>query len=344
MSTTTRQCDVVAVKAAESLCAPFANRFPDVPASWYFVCRSNELRSSPVAAEISGRRLAIFRGLDGTPVALEADCSHAGADLSRGRLVNGCLQCPFHGWEYAADGRCVRIPVQSHIPAFARQKSFATAERHGLVFAFLGAEPLFPLPQFFEPTTSPLIASAPARYAMDCSWYVFGANGFDLQHFALVHDRQLIGEAQVDCPAPFARRIRFKSRVVGTSSADRLIRNFVGDEVDVSITAWAGNLVAVTAYFRRAVSRVLFSISPESPTRTRSNLFVLVEQGHWSRRWMQPLELWIRRSLTLAFLRGDIQDVRRAVYRPTTMIEADRVMIDYYRWLAALPLSEKETE
>ena len=322
--------------------APPAERFPAHPASWYYLCRAQTLRARPVGAEVAGRRVAVFRGADGHPAAIDGDCSHMGADLSCGTVSNGRLQCPFHGWEYAANGRCVRIPAQRDVPAFARQRSYAVDERHGLLFAFLGREPLFPLPEFFEPTEAPLIAGRPTRYSSECPWFMFGGNGFDLQHFALVHDRQLVGEPEVDAPAPFARRIRFSSQIVGASAGDRMLRRLLGERVEVSITAWAGNLIAVTARFRRAVSRLLFAASPLEDGRTRADLFVFAERFSPWRRWLQPLSLEVRRMLTTRFVQDDNKRVRRAAYHPGALIEADRAMIDYYVWLASLPQSRKD--
>ena len=111
----------------------------------------------------------------------------------------------------------------------------------------------------------------------------------------------------------------------------------------MAITAWAGNLVSVHAQFARATSRVVFSTQPLDAGRTGSCLLVFKEQGAVYRRWLDPLELWIRRRLTWTFIEEDTHRIRRAVYRPQTLVEADRIMIDYFHWLAALPRSQKET-
>jgi phenylpropionate dioxygenase-like ring-hydroxylating dioxygenase large terminal subunit len=327
--------------------APPDSAFPALPSAWYFLCPSRALRRGPAGVEAAGRRLVVFRDEAGTAVALDAECAHMGADLSRGCVINGRLQCPFHGWEYAADGRCVRIPAQvdpEDVPRFARQRSYAVAERYGLVFGFLGGTPWYPLPELFGPTSTPLIAARPVRYAVDCSWSFFGSNGFDLQHFLLVHDRRLLDEPTIDSPAPHARRIRFRSEVVGKSAADRVIRGVIGGRAEVEITSWGGTLLAVTAHFRRATSRVLFAVNPLGPRRTRADLFALAERGPRWRSWLSPLNLWLRRRLTWTFIRGDLDRVVRPVYRPATMVEADRVMIDYFRWLADLYRTEPEAE
>lgn len=71
--------------------------------------------AGPAAALVSGRarrlvlpsgeNLAIVR--DGDAIsALHGVCAHQGGPLAEGRVRNGCLTCPWHGWEYrAADGQ-----------------------------------------------------------------------------------------------------------------------------------------------------------------------------------------------------------------------------------------------
>ena len=315
--------------------APSAEDFPSVPASWYLLGPSSSDTPQPAAAELPGRSVVYFRSGD-RPVVLESHCSHMGADLSRGCVVAGRLHCPFHGWEYEASGRCIRIPNQNHVPSFARQTSFPAAEQHGLLFAFLGSSPSFDLPDLFD--GRPLIAGRPARYVMECPWQMFGANGFDLQHFALVHDREIIGEPEVDSPADFGRRIRFTTRIIGDSFRDHTLRTFLGQTVAVSITVWGGTLIVVSASFRRATSRLMFAVAPLDADRTRVDLVVFVEPGHTLRRWMLPLNLAVRRMLSLRFVRDDTDRVPRASYRPGTLVVSDHVLIDYYRWLAGLPL------
>jgi len=53
-------------------------------------------------------------------------CPHRLAPLSQGRVEpsTGCLQCPYHGWEFQADGQCTRIP---QLPAAQDQLLRTTA-------------------------------------------------------------------------------------------------------------------------------------------------------------------------------------------------------------------------
>ena len=46
----------------------------------------------------------------GPPVAFADHCPHRLVPLSAGTVDGGALRCSYHGWEFAADGRCVALP------------------------------------------------------------------------------------------------------------------------------------------------------------------------------------------------------------------------------------------
>ncbi|MGF1510707.1 MAG: Rieske 2Fe-2S domain-containing protein [Myxococcota bacterium] len=52
-----------------------------------------------------GERVAVIRDAEGIH-ALHGVCAHQGGPLAEGRVIDGCLTCPWHGWQYRpADGR-----------------------------------------------------------------------------------------------------------------------------------------------------------------------------------------------------------------------------------------------
>jgi vanillate O-demethylase monooxygenase subunit len=66
-------------------------------------------------------------------------CLHRGTALSLGAVKNGCLECPYHGWTYDAEGRVVRMPAREELSGKIRAQlvSYPVAEPCGLVFACL---------------------------------------------------------------------------------------------------------------------------------------------------------------------------------------------------------------
>ena len=54
------------------------------------------------------------------------------------------MVCPYHGWRFAANGRCAAIPTlgaDDKPPARAKVDSYPVREKYGIVFAFLGDLP-----------------------------------------------------------------------------------------------------------------------------------------------------------------------------------------------------------
>src|SRR5262245_15956308 len=118
----------------DSTAGPVPDRFPRYPTSWYFFGTVEELLRGPVSRTVGGRRIVVFRNSHGTLAALDARCSHLGADLGGGTVVEGGIRCPLHGWEYGCDGACRKIPAGGAVPGFARQATYPVEEVAGFVF------------------------------------------------------------------------------------------------------------------------------------------------------------------------------------------------------------------
>ncbi|HTP14830.1 MAG TPA: Rieske 2Fe-2S domain-containing protein, partial [Streptosporangiaceae bacterium] len=79
-------------------------------ACWHPVAFAADLADQPLPADLLGEPLVLWRGRDGSLRVLSDLCVHRGTALSLGRIDGGELVCAYHGWRYAADGRCVAIP------------------------------------------------------------------------------------------------------------------------------------------------------------------------------------------------------------------------------------------
>ncbi len=317
---------------------PSANQLPAQPSCWYLFGRASEFGKRPVSKTLLGRRLVGFRTNDGRVAVLDAHCAHQGADLGFGEIVGDRVQCPYHHWEYDAAGRCRHIPAQAEIPEFAEQRSYPVEERHGLIFFFNGREPLFPLPFFFDRRPEDFVAGRPFHFLAECSWPMLAANAFDGQHYQTVHDRRPTAAPEVDCPAPYARRVRFRAEVAGRSIYDRLLRRFVGRFVDISITNWGGPFFVVTAFFRRAESYILFAPQPIAEHQTRLDVVVCARRSGWRlvRRFLQPLALAVRSQFTRGFIEHEITRLAGIRYSPETLLPSDQMLIEFFDWAARL--------
>ena len=118
--------------------APLLSPFPE---GWYFIASRKTLEKEKLFRKTwLGENIVVWCNEEGRVCVAEAVCPHLGSDLgpeAGGRVRNGCLVCPFHGFEYDVTGQCVATPY-APAPKSARLKVFETREIQGLVFAWWG--------------------------------------------------------------------------------------------------------------------------------------------------------------------------------------------------------------
>jgi len=343
-----------ATRIAPLLSAPPASAFPQWPFGWYFALNSNQVTRTPVGFELFGRNLVCFRSSSGKPVTMEAHCWHLGADLSRGSLIDSRIVCPFHGWRYSESGDCVHIPCQAEIPSFARQRTYCTTEFAGRIFVFPAPQSAYPLPFFPDTDPADLLAAPAFEFLIDCPWWLVGANGFDLQHFAKSHDRRITNRPLIETPVPAARRIRVTFEVCGTDWRDHATRQFAGRYVTLDATVWSGTLAFVISRFHkspdsgswRSATYGMTEIrpvpsAPDKQSIVRVTIFCRHHKGLAPVDW---LAVRLKRDFVHAFLKPDTLLLRGAQYDPDHLIDADRQLVDYLRWLALASRNHFTTE
>lgn len=67
-----------------------------------------------------GERIALFRHRDGIS-AIGNVCRHQGGPLGEGRIVNGCVTCPWHGYQYLAQNGCSPPPFTEKVETYRVQ-------------------------------------------------------------------------------------------------------------------------------------------------------------------------------------------------------------------------------
>lgn len=65
----------------------------------------------------SGERIAVFRH-NGTVSAVTNVCAHQGGPLGEGKIIDGCITCPWHGWQYRPNDGCSPPPFQEKIATY----------------------------------------------------------------------------------------------------------------------------------------------------------------------------------------------------------------------------------
>jgi phenylpropionate dioxygenase-like ring-hydroxylating dioxygenase large terminal subunit len=126
-----------------------------VPNQWYVVLESNEVKlGKPVGVMRMGEKLVFWRDPQGQVTCLRDRCAHRGAALSKGAVLDDCIQCPFHGIRYDGRGRGRLIPANGKnapVPERFQVHAYPTHEAHGLIWIWWSDEPPANLapPSFF---------------------------------------------------------------------------------------------------------------------------------------------------------------------------------------------------
>jgi nitrite reductase/ring-hydroxylating ferredoxin subunit/DMSO/TMAO reductase YedYZ heme-binding membrane subunit len=88
------------------------------PEPWVDVCAVGDIPDTrAVTACVSGERVAVFRNGDRLS-AVSGVCQHQNGPLGEGRIVNGCIVCPWHGYEYVPETGASPAPFTERIPTF----------------------------------------------------------------------------------------------------------------------------------------------------------------------------------------------------------------------------------
>ena len=165
--------------------------------TWQPVANSADLPPGKIIGyTLLETRLVVVRFADGRLLAADADCPHKGADLSKGCLRDGHLMCPYHGWEFSADGACQSIPSllepNPEKLALSHLRAYRVSERYGFVWVKLEDKPLADgrphelpaVPEFENPAWT-YVMGPPMAFA--AGWRREVENYLDMTHFAFAH-------------------------------------------------------------------------------------------------------------------------------------------------------------
>jgi len=103
---------------------------------WWPIALASDIKTtSPYAVIFNSKPLVAFRANDSQIHVLNDWCPHRFAPLSKGKIINGELQCPYHGWQFNGDGICTRVPGLDLITAQSPLiQTYPTQEHAGLIW------------------------------------------------------------------------------------------------------------------------------------------------------------------------------------------------------------------
>lgn len=307
---------------------------------WHVVCRADEIQEGePFAARLLDEDVVLWR-IEDQLMAWQDLCVHRGTKLSLGKIDGATLTCPYHGWVYDAEGKCVRIPAHPELspPSRARVKPYRVKVAYDWVWVSLG-DPAHDIPGFGE-------WGDPSFRKIHCGPYRFGAAAprvvedfLDVAHFPFVHEGYL-GD-------PMHTEISDYEAVLGddgiTSDNIRVWQpDPDGTGVGKHVTYTYRVMRPLLAYFVKKEERafsIYFAVTPVSETETLGWMWMSMNYGEEA-----PAEELAAFQDVVAGQDIPIVESQRPERLPLDLqaelhLRSDRTAIAYRRWLRDLGLT-----
>ena len=157
---------------------------------WWPICTAPELDKEPVqAVKLLGENLALYRTDEGKLGLVSQRCPHRGASLAYGIPEEDGLRCPYHGWRFDQTGQCNDMPAEPEDSTFKhriRIPAYPVQEMGGLIWAYLGPEPVPLLPRF-DLYARPDLRRNIGITRIPCHWLQVAENTMDPLHIEYLH-------------------------------------------------------------------------------------------------------------------------------------------------------------
>jgi phenylpropionate dioxygenase-like ring-hydroxylating dioxygenase large terminal subunit len=317
---------------------------------WYPVSFFRDVpKDSPAAFMLYDKRLVLFVDDVGRVICLRDRCPHRAARLSDGQIVNGRLECLYHGWQFGADGQCLRIPqllAGKEIPGRSRVQSYPTVVQQGIVWIWAG-DPDRADQNLIPKTPNADDATFSVTFQMDLPYdqsYLI-ENVIDVAHIHIAH-HGMRGGGLREAAKPLEFKI-IESEMGGIRSAFRsvgLVRPDDAADLSSAIVEYvAPNLVRYVSKYRDphlVAGLELFSL-PLGRNRCRllyrkySNFASILER--LKPRWLEHLTQCAILEQDMAVVVGQSEEIEREganlkdIWMP--LKTSDRLVIEYRKWL-----------
>jgi phenylpropionate dioxygenase-like ring-hydroxylating dioxygenase large terminal subunit len=159
---------------------------------WLPAAKSSELApgGDPLRLMLLGERLIAFRNASGEVGVMDHRCPHRCASLFYGRNEGDGMRCVYHGWKFAADGRCLEmpnLPPEQDFSDKVRAKAYLAAERGGVIWVYMGEAAKAPPMPAIEATELDPADLTILFTQRECNWLQALEGDIDTSHFSWLH-------------------------------------------------------------------------------------------------------------------------------------------------------------
>jgi phenylpropionate dioxygenase-like ring-hydroxylating dioxygenase large terminal subunit len=341
----------VAKKTPEAAQATATLPIPDTEPSfnwrhcWYPVSFVQDLpKDYPYSFSLYDEPLVLFRNQEGKLVCLTDRCPHRAARLSDGQIIDGKLECLYHGWQFGSEGQCLHIPqlpAEAKIPVNSCVQSFKVVERQGMVWVWPGepeAADEESIPTLVD-LDKPGFVHVDTIYDLPFDQSYFIENVIDPAHANISHDgtpnggkRENAQPLEMEVLESSVAGIRGRFRGMRKPNAnwvnlDFVAPNLVSYKFGIQKKDWSGGLAFYSIPLGKGRCRVLARGYRNFLTWTaklRPRWF-----EHWNRSQLLEEDLQLIRGQQVEI--EQLGQTLKELYLP--LKTSDLLVIEYRKWL-----------
>ena len=168
---------------------------------WYVVGKHSDFSSNlPKQVKIWNTKYVVWKDKDGNYTSLHDACSHKGASLSNGKIINDNIACPYHGYEFNTNGTLIKVPgICFRNSEVHSVNKYPILEKNGWIY--MNTMPLadilkvdtnseFPVNGeniYSEPEIEQGCSMVNLNMDYNCYSRILSENSLDIMHIAFVH-------------------------------------------------------------------------------------------------------------------------------------------------------------
>jgi len=304
---------------------------------WHVVAYAPDLpENKPVGVSLLDEDIVLWKA-NGTIHAWRDLCLHRGTRLSLGRVEDCTIICPYHGWQYNAEGQCIRFPAHpdQKPPKTARVQVYRAAERYGWVWVTPG-EPdhdIALFPQWGNPAFQ-IVHCGP--YQMNASGPRAVENFLDVTHFPFVH-QGLLGDPAHPDVNDYTAEISADGVVARDISVWQPDPDGTGKGARVNYTYKV--LRPLTAYFEKSSQgpqfAMYFTITPVSQASSIVWMYVAMDYGDLTDEEVRHFQDVIIKQ-DIPIVESQRPELLPLDLQAELHLRSDRTAIAYRKWLRDL--------
>jgi phenylpropionate dioxygenase-like ring-hydroxylating dioxygenase large terminal subunit len=311
---------------------------------WYPVCFVQDFPQNKLYSfSIYDEPFVLFRNKLGELVCLTDRCPHRAAKLSDGQIIDGKIECLYHGWQFGSEGECLHIPQlaeDAKIPVNACVKSFKILERQGIIWMWAGAVELADshcIPTIAELDKPEFVVQSDYMSDRPYDQTYFIENVIDPAHFPISHhgslsNRQNAQPLELEVLKTSVEGIRgrmqeTKSAIKNWINVDFVAPNLVIYRFDLPKPGLSGGAAIYSLPLGKGRSRVLL--------RNYQNFST--QKIKLKPRWFDHLFRNRVSEEDMPFIRGQQANIERLGKNPNSLYlplkTSDTLLIEYRKWL-----------